>query len=131
MSSLRLVFASALLMSAIACGDSSPPAAPSPTPAPAPSPPPPGPASTVSIPMNAAALGDRAYVPRDLTVTAGTRVTWTNTDSVAHTSTSNANGWNSGVIAPNGQFSFTFQTAGSFPYHCAIHPGMVGTIVVQ
>lgn len=129
MSSLRLVFASALLMSAIGCGDSSPPPAPSPTPAP--SPPPAGSASTVSIPLNAAALGDRAYVPRDLTVTVGTRVTWTNTDTVAHTSTSNANGWNSGVIAPNGQFSFTFAAAGSFPYHCAIHPGMVGTVVVQ
>lgn len=129
MLSLRLIFASVLLMSALACGDSSPPAAPSPTPAP--SPPPAEPSSTVTIPVNAAGLGDRAYMPGNLTVAAGTRVTWMNTDSVAHTSTSNAAGWNSGTIAPGGQFSFTFPAAGSFPYHCDIHPGMIGTVVVQ
>lgn len=130
MRSLRLVFASAFLMSALACGDASPPAAPSPVP-PAPSPPPAEPSSTVTIPVNASVLGDRAYAPGTLTVAAGTRVIWMNADSVAHTSTSNAAGWNSGTIAPGGQFAFTFQAAGSFPYHCAIHPGMIGTVVVQ
>jgi plastocyanin len=64
-------------------------------------------------------------------VSAGTTVTWTNTDSVAHTSTSDANGWNSGIVSPGGQFSFAFPTAGTFSYHCAIHPGMVGTVVVR
>jgi plastocyanin len=61
----------------------------------------------------------------------GTRVTWRNTDSISHTSTSNATGWNSGIIAPGREFSFSFQTAGRFPYHCAIHPDMVGTVVVR
>ena len=58
-------------------------------------------------------------------------VTWTNTDSVSHTSTSDANAWNSGTVAPGGRFSFAFQTAGTFPYRCTIHPGMVGTVVVR
>jgi plastocyanin len=66
-----------------------------------------------------------------LNVAVGTTVTWRNTDSTSHTSTSNAPGWNSGTVAPGGQFSFAFQTAGTFPYHCAIHPGMVGTVVVR
>ena len=61
----------------------------------------------------------------------GTTVTWMNTDTIAHTSTSNAEGWNSGNVAPGGQFSFAFQTAGTFPYRCTIHPGMVGTVVVR
>jgi plastocyanin len=61
----------------------------------------------------------------------GTTVTWTNTDSIAHTSTSDGAGWDSGSVAPRGQFSTTFATAGAFPYHCAIHPGMVGTVVVR
>jgi plastocyanin len=39
--------------------------------------------------------------------------------------------WSSGTVAPGGQFSFAFQTAGTFPYHCTIHPGMVGTVVVR
>jgi plastocyanin len=64
-------------------------------------------------------------------VTAGTTVTWMNTDSVSHTSTSDASGWDSGIVRPGGQFSVPFQTAGTFKYHCAIHPGMVGTVVVR
>ena len=34
-------------------------------------------------------------------------------------------------IAPGASFSKTFTSAGSFPYHCTIHPGMVGTVTVQ
>jgi plastocyanin len=61
----------------------------------------------------------------------GTTVTWVNTDSVSHTSTSDGTAWNSGIVSPGGRFSFAFQTAGTFSYHCAIHPGMVGTVVVR
>ena len=124
MLSLRLAVVSAILMCAIACSSSSP-ASPSPTPAPG------GAVSSVAIPAGAATLGKSAYSPDDLTVDVGTMVTWTNTDSVAHTSTSDGTGWNSGEVAPGGQFSFAFQTAGTFPYHCAIHPGMIGTVVVR
>jgi plastocyanin len=70
-------------------------------------------------------------MPDELNVAVGTTVTWMNTDSISHTSTSNAAGWNSGIVAPGGQFAFAFQTAGTFPYHCTIHPGMVGTVVVR
>ena len=111
--------------------------APEPAPAPAPEPAPPAPApepggtATVSIPVGAESLGNRAYVPAELNVAVGTTVTWTNTDSTSHTSTSDAPGWDSGIVGRNGQFSATFQTAGTFPYHCAIHPSMVGTVVVR
>jgi plastocyanin len=81
--------------------------------------------------MGASALGRAAYNPGDLSIAVGTTVTWTNADVVSHTSTSDATGWNSGVIAPGGQFSFGFPAAGTFSYHCAIHPGMVGTVVVR
>jgi plastocyanin len=81
--------------------------------------------------MGAEALGNRAFSPGNLEVAAGSTVTWTNTDSVSHTSTSNASGWDSGIIAPGRQFSFTYQTAGTFAYHCAIHPGMTGTVTVR
>jgi len=70
-------------------------------------------------------------MPDDLNVAVGTTVTWTNTDSVAHTSTSDEAGWNSGSIGPGRQFSVAFQNAGTFSYHCTIHPGMVGTVVVR
>lgn len=125
---LRLVVVSALLMSAAACGDntSSPPLSPSPTP---PSAPTPG-GSSIVIPVGAEFLGNQSFTPRDLDVQVGTTVTWMNTDRDSHTTTSDASGWNSGTLSPGRQFSFTFQTAGTFPYHCTFHPGMTGRVVV-
>jgi plastocyanin len=130
MTPIRLTLAAVLSLSALACGsDNSSPSAPTPTPSPAPAPG--GASSAVSIPKGAEVLGNQAFMPDALEITAGTTVTWTNTDSVAHTSTSNGSGWDSGTIAPGRGFSFTFQSAGTFPYHCAIHPGMVGSVVVR
>lgn len=129
MFSMRLVCLATALALSIACSgsSSSSPATPSPSSPPATG----GPSSSVAIPSGAESLGNRAYAPDDLSVTTGTTVTWTNNDSIAHTSTSNGSGWNSGVVAPGGQFSQTFQTPGTFSYHCTIHPGMVGTVVVR
>ncbi len=70
-----------------------------------------------------------AFAPNPVAVAVGGTVTWTNNDSTTHTSVGGA--WNSGAIAPGGTFSMTFPAAGSFPYHCSIHPGMVGTVTVQ
>src|SRR4029450_11352602 len=106
---VRLALITASIALAAACGSDNPapPAAPSPTPSPAPSPAP-APGQTVaavSIPTNAATLGNRAFNPAELNVTAGTTVTWTNTDTVTHTSSSDAQGWDSGASAPRCQFS--------------------------
>lgn len=120
---IRVTVVFAVLIFASACSGNS---------ASAPSPTPPGdPATSVSIPRGAESLGNRAYAPDELTVQAGATVTWTNTDSEAHTSTSNIAGWDSGVIAPGASFSFQFPTAGTFQYHCTIHPSMVGSVVVR
>jgi cupredoxin-like protein len=132
MSSRHLAIMLALVASAAACGggDTSTPITPT-TPSAAPPPVTAGVSSSITIPSGAEFLGNRAFSPADLTIDAGTTVTWTNTDRTSHTSTSNATGWNSGTIAPGGQFSFTFAAAGTFPYHCSIHPGMTGTVVVR
>lgn len=134
MQSLRLVVLSAFLAFAVACGSSSSsPSQPSPTPAPtpAPTPTPGGSSSSVSIPGGASSLGNRAFAPDSINVSVGDTVTWTNNDTIEHTSTSDGNAWNSGVVSPGGRFSFTFQSAGAFNYHCTIHPDMVGTVVVH
>lgn len=132
MRTIRLTLIAALSVLAVACGsDYSSPSTPSPTPAPTPAPVQGGASSDITIPMGAEALGSRAFSPGNLEIGAGSTVTWTNTDSVSHTSTSNASGWDSGIIAPGRQFSFTYQNAGTFAYHCAIHPGMTGTVTVR
>jgi len=70
-----------------------------------------------------------AYSPSPVTVAVGGSVTWTNNDNTAHTSTGSS--WNSGAISPGGKYTMTFSSAGTFVYHCTIHPGMTGTVTVQ
>jgi plastocyanin len=129
MRKLFLLLSVGVLVAASACANGYSAAAPSPTPGPAPSPS--GGGTPVSIPVGAETLGNRAFAPDQVEVAVGGTVTWTNTDSVSHTTTSDQGRWDSGAVAPGGQFSSTYATAGTFPYHCAIHPGMVGTITVR
>ena len=84
----------------------------------------------VAIVAGASVLTTTAYSPNPLTINSGTTVTWTNRDSVTHTATSDSGAFN-GNVAPNAQYSFTFQNQGTFTYHCSIHPNMVGSVVVQ
>ena len=73
-----------------------------------------------------------AFVPSTLSIKKGTKVTWTNNDSVAHTVTSDSGSLlNSGTIQPGASFTFTFTNTGSTNYHCAVHPMMKGNIVVS
>lgn len=86
---------------------------------------------TVNIPVGAMNLTDDAYGTNPLVIQQGTTVKWTNGDTVEHTATSDTGVWDSGNIAPGSDFSFKFDNVGSFPYHCTIHPGMVGEIKVE
>lgn len=69
-----------------------------------------------------------AFAPGSLTVAAGQTVTWVNNDGVAHTATGAA--FDTGPIAPGASASVKMAKAGTFTYHCAIHPSMTGTIIV-
>ncbi len=73
-----------------------------------------------------------AFNPSVLNIKVGTKVTWTNNDSAPHTITSDSGGiLNSATLSTGQSFSFTFTNAGSFSYHCAIHPMMKGSVVVN
>ncbi len=78
-------------------------------------------------------MGSTSFNPQNLTVTRGTTVTWSNTSSIAHTSTSDNGAWDTGNIPAGSSKTTTFNTTGTFPYHCTYHKsmGMVGTITVQ
>ncbi len=74
-----------------------------------------------------------AYTPATIAVKVGTKVTWTNKDSVNHTVTADTASTSapaSGSIAQNEAYSFTFNKAGTYAYHCAPHPYMHGTVIV-
>jgi plastocyanin len=63
-------------------------------------------------------------------VPVGTTVTVTNDDSTSHTWTSLDGVFDSGTLAPGASFQFTFDTPGTFAYHCNIHSSMTGSITV-
>jgi plastocyanin len=71
------------------------------------------------------------FAPPTLTVSTGTTVTWGNNDSINHTTSADAGQWDSGNVGQGQTFTHRFDSAGSFKYHCNIHPNMTGTIVVQ
>jgi plastocyanin len=96
-----------------------------------------------------------AFSPASMTVKVGTRVKWTNNGGTAHTSTSDASPqpvWDSGTLVPSGTtpcnpsdpycnpgttpagtYQVTFNTPGTYQYHCSFHgpQGMTGTITVM
>lgn len=71
------------------------------------------------------------FSPSTLTIKVGSKVTWTNKDAATHTATSTASAFDSGDITQNKSFTYTFTTAGTFPYICLYHTHMTGTIIVQ
>ena len=77
------------------------------------------------------AIDNFAFGPTDLTVAVGTTVTWTNRDDIPHTVVSTEKVFKSKVLDTDEKFSFTFTTAGTYPYFCSIHPKMTGRVVVR
>lgn len=84
-----------------------------------------------AVATDTVAIQNFAFSPATITVKVGTKVTWTNKDSAAHTVTGDTNdGPASGTLAQNASYSFTFSKAGTFKYACSIHPDMKGTVIV-
>jgi len=77
------------------------------------------------------------FIPSTVVITVGGTVTWENTDTAAHTSSSGtpADGpsgvFDSSLIMAGGSYSHTFDTAGTFDYFCMVHPWMEGTVIVE
>jgi plastocyanin len=72
-----------------------------------------------------------SFSPVSVTVKKGATVTWTNNDTTAHTVTADTgNTFDSGTLENGKTFSFTFNTAGTFKYHCNFHSDMHGTVTV-
>ena len=119
----------ALLVAACGGGSGSPPSAPSTTP-PANTPPPGGGGATATIAIPSSdGYGNSTFAPGNLAVAPGTSVTWSNQDTVTHTSASGSL-W-SATMPPGESFTRTFSERGTFNYRCTIHTGMSGTITVQ
>ena len=75
-------------------------------------------------------IEDFSYIPSRLNINVGDMVEWRNRDAVSHTATSDDGIWDSGLLAEDETFTYTFTLEGVYPYHCSPHPWMVDTIVV-
>ena len=77
-------------------------------------------------------IANFSFTPAILHVSVGSEVTWVNTDSVAHTVTSDdKTTFASPPLQQNDHFSFRFPSAGTFAYHCSIHPSMTAQVIVS
>jgi plastocyanin len=91
-------------------------------------------AATFQVQVGAGGL---KFTPQDVTIHVGDTVQWTWVVS-GHSSTSGTPGnpdgkWDSGILNAGATFSFTFLTAGTFPYFCTPHGlccGMIGSVTV-
>ena len=112
-------------------GPSSPtPTAPTPTPTPAPTPSPTPPGAVVTI--NVVGInGAQSFSPNPATLPAGQMVVWHNIDSITHRVVLNDGSLDTGNLDPGASsqpMAINVPAAGD-PYHCSIHPVMVGTLV--
>jgi plastocyanin len=70
------------------------------------------------------------YDPETVTIQAGGKVIWQNEDSTEHTATLDDGSFTTGALAEGKLKSESFKTAGTYTYHCEIHPQMKGTVEV-
>ena len=97
-------------------------------------------AAEVSVPAGSGVPGceetNECWFPAEISVGVGETVTWSNDDTAAHTVTSGsaADGpddiFDSSLFMAGAEFSHTFDTEGTYPYFCMVHPWMAGTVIV-
>jgi hypothetical protein len=80
-------------------------------------------------------LGPLAFGEPPLIIYTGERLRWVNLDTLTHALVADTPGvpdfLKTGDLAPNGEQSFIMTTTGTTTFHCTIHPGMAGTLVVR
>jgi plastocyanin len=117
--SVRLsIVAAVFAVAASACGSSSSSTAP-----------------TTSADVTIGIVGINAassFSPNPTTMKVGQSVAFKNNDTIAHDATQDAAKFNTGTLGAGAtSAAIAMATAGTFTYHCSIHPGMIGTITVQ
>lgn len=76
-------------------------------------------------------IDNYSFMPGDITVKAGTTVSWVNHDDVPHTVRSTGDLFKSKALDTEDKFSFKFDKPGTYEYYCSVHPRMTAKIIVQ
>ncbi len=95
-------------------------------------------AVAVSIASGQTNYPNKGFTPDNITVVIGMNntVTWTNNDVNTHTVTSSTvpsgvSPFDSGYLDTGATFTYTFTVAGTYEYHCQLHPWMTGFVIVK
>jgi Plastocyanin len=80
--------------------------------------------------INVISVDHGGFNPAEITVAAGTTITWTNKGLDTQSVTSDDGLFNS-IISTNGSYSYKFLDAGTYQYFSRINPGMIGKVVVN
>jgi len=72
-----------------------------------------------------------AFAPKEITVTPGTKVVWTNHDETPHQINAADKSFGSKAMDTDDRFEYTFTTEGDFSYFCTLHPFMTGIVHVH
>ena len=76
-------------------------------------------------------IKDFEFAPSKVTIKVGGTVTWTNEGASVHTVTADDGSFDSGQLQKGKTFSQTFDSTGTFSYHCSIHSSMKAQVVVE
>jgi plastocyanin len=76
-------------------------------------------------------IGGSGFKPKSITINQGDTVRWINVDKVNHQIVANKGAFASGVLRPGQVYTFTFTTAGGYPYHDALHPSTTGAVYAK
>jgi plastocyanin len=80
---------------------------------------------------NKVSIRNYMFMPETIKVKVSTTVTWTNDDQVDHSVTINSgSGPSSSLFGKSQTYAYTFTKAGTYTYHCDVHPQMHGTVIV-
>lgn len=79
---------------------------------------------------------DFEFVPIRASIPAGTTVRFVNVGNDPHSATADNDLFDSALVDPAGDYSYTFDEAGTYAYYCLLHglpggQGMAGTITVE
>ena len=77
------------------------------------------------------------FLPNTVTIAKGGTVSFVNSDTAPHTSTSGtaADGpdgvWDSSLVMAGASYDVTLNSSGTYNYFCMVHPWMQGTVIVK
>jgi plastocyanin len=87
--------------------------------------------STEDASAHSVEIADFEYAPEMLTVPAGTKVTWSNSDEASHTATADDGSFDTGTLRQDDEVGVVLDEPGAYTYYCRFHAFMKATVEVE